>query len=84
MIDHLLSCRCGEVIVKSMNGTTKVRSKILIFRDGAAYAVCKGCGEERQVPVELSSDSIIQKGGRPQLFISKDKKLEVQIPPKRR
>lgn len=57
MLEHLLACSCGEVLVKSTNGTTKVRGKILLFRGGQGYVVCKGCGEERPVPVRMDEVS---------------------------
>lgn len=76
-MDHLLSCRCGEVLVKSMSdGTTKVRSKIIIFRGGEAFAVCKGCGAERLVPLQLVPDALEKGSRRPKLFVSENKKLD--------
>jgi RNase P subunit RPR2 len=46
-------CGCSEVIVKSHNGSVKLRSKILIFKGNDAFAVCKKCGTEVQVPVSI-------------------------------
>jgi ribosomal protein S27E len=46
-------CSCSEVIVKSHNGSVKLRSKILIFKGNDAYAVCKKCGTEVAVPVSF-------------------------------
>ena len=50
-------CDCSEVIVKSQNGSVKLRSKILIFKGKDAFAVCKKCGTEVQVPVSLNKSS---------------------------
>lgn len=44
-------CSCDEIIVKSDRGVTKIRSKILLLRDNKAFAVCKGCGTEVQIPI---------------------------------
>lgn len=78
-MDHLLSCCCGEVLVKSMeDGTTKVRSKILIFRNGEAFAVCKGCGAERAVPLQLIPDALSKGSRRPKLFVSESKKIDTK------
>lgn len=46
-------CACSEVVMKSVGKTTKVRSKILLIKDNCAYAVCKSCGTEVSVPLEL-------------------------------
>ena len=52
---HELSCRCGEVIVKSNNSDTKIRAKIVLFRNNEAFAVCKGCNGEVKVPLQLDT-----------------------------
>lgn len=54
-MNHLIHCSCGEVIVKS-GADTKVRSKILVFKDDGAYAVCKSCDREVSVPLQLNAD----------------------------
>lgn len=71
MIEHILTCRCGEVVVKSTEAETKLRSKIVIFRKGQAVAVCKGCGMELPIPVTLDQEELIQKSKNPKLFITK-------------
>ena len=48
-------CKCSEIIMKSQGTTTKIRSKILIFKSDGAYAICKGCGTEVKVPVRVDS-----------------------------
>lgn len=68
-MDHLLVCNCGEVMVKSANGTTKIRAKIIVFRGDQAYAVCKGCGKELSAPISLNKDEILSKSKSPKLFI---------------
>lgn len=54
-MNHVLTCTCGEVIVKSFSHDTKIRSKVLVVRDGAAFAVCKRCDAEVQVPLQLDT-----------------------------
>jgi RNase P subunit RPR2 len=49
-------CKCTEVIVKSENGVSKIRSKItLIKADGIVVAVCKSCGMENELPLKAAS-----------------------------
>jgi len=52
---HLIHCVCGEVIVKS-SADTKIRAKILVFKDGGAFAVCKSCDQEVKVPLHIDVD----------------------------
>jgi ribosomal protein S27E len=70
-IEHLLICRCGEVLVKATDGEVKLRSKILIFKNGKAIAVCKGCNSELPIPVTLDQSELLQKSQNPKLFITK-------------
>lgn len=70
-MDNLLVCPCGEVLLKSARTATKLRSKILIFRDGQAFAVCKGCGEELPAPVRLDRCELV-KSRNPRLFVKKN------------
>ncbi len=57
-MNHLISCTCGEVIVKSLDADTKVRAKIVVFRDDQAYAVCKACSSEVKIPLRLDTDML--------------------------
>lgn len=70
-MEHLLICSCGEVLVKSSEDGTKLRSKILIFKEGDTVAVCKGCGKELSVPVSLNKSELLVKSRNPKLFIAK-------------
>ena len=70
-IEHLLICRCGEVLVKSTNGEIKLRSKIVVFRSAGTMAVCKGCGAELPIPVTLDKSEMLQKSKNMGLFIMK-------------
>ena len=74
-MDHLLSCSCGEIVLKSVNGTTKIRNKIIVFRDsGGAVAICKGCGTEHKIPVLLDRAELIKSfAHRPRLYIRGDR-----------
>jgi hypothetical protein len=69
MLQHVLVCTCGEVLVKSHNETTKVRSRILIFKGDIAYAVCKGCGAEIPAPVKLDKVDLLVKSKNLKLFL---------------
>jgi hypothetical protein len=70
-IEHLLICQCGEVLIKSIEGEIKLRSKIVVFKKGGAVAVCKGCGKELSIPVALDKQDLLLKSRRPPLFIIK-------------
>lgn len=52
-MNHVVTCSCGEVIVKALNNDTKIRSKIVVFREEGAFAVCKSCNAEVQIPIKL-------------------------------
>lgn len=73
-MDNLLTCNCGEILVKSMDGTTKLRGKIFLFRGDQGYVVCKGCGAEREVPATLSQDQMQMLSRSPKLFVSGSRK----------
>lgn len=68
-MDHLFACSCGEVLVKSSPGVTKIRNKILIFRDGQAYAICPRCSQENSVPVQLNETEMAKSLKQPRLFL---------------
>ena len=57
-MQHLISCTCGEVLVKSMDAETKVRAKVVVFRDGQSFAVCKGCNAEVKIPLQLDTSML--------------------------
>lgn len=57
-MNHLISCTCGQVIVKSMDGKTKVLAKVLIVGDNGAIAICKSCDKEVSVPLNLDEDML--------------------------
>jgi len=61
-------CRCNEIVMKSTNdGVAKIRSKILLLRDNKAYAVCKSCNQEVQVPLTIDREAVLG----PRLILSK-------------
>jgi ribosomal protein S27E len=70
-MDRLIVCSCGEVIVKSDVESTKVRSKILIFKSNQTLAVCKGCGAEVPIPAKIDKEELIVKSKTPRLFLRK-------------
>lgn len=57
-MNHLISCTCGEVIIKSLDADTKVRAKIVVFRDDQAFAICKACSSEVKIPLRLDTDML--------------------------
>jgi len=67
-VNHLISCKCGEVILKSMNGVIKLRSKIVVFKNGQSFVICKGCGKELPIPIKIDSNTL-NKSRNPKLFL---------------
>lgn len=69
-----LACsNCHEMIVKSVGGELKLRTKIiLISEDKGARAVCKGCNTEIPIPLNLDTDMVksMAKGNTPRLYLS--------------
>jgi len=58
-MNHLISCTCGEVILKALDMDTKVRgAKVVVFRDDGAYAVCKSCNSEVKIPLRIDEDML--------------------------
>lgn len=54
-----LFCKnCHDVVLKSTSDTTKLRCKLLVFKDGKSYAVCKGCDSEIEVPLSLDMSRV--------------------------
>lgn len=68
-MDHLFTCSCGEVLVKSSPSEVKIRNKILIFRSGIAIAICPNCNKENQVPVQLDQVEMAKAIRQPKLFL---------------
>ncbi len=53
-MDNALCCtKCGEVIIKSIGDSTKIRAKILVVKSDQTYAICKGCDSEIPVPLRM-------------------------------
>jgi len=74
-----LACsNCHEMVIKSIDGEIKMRTKILLISDEkGARAVCKGCGDEIPIPVKLDVDMVkaIAQERSPSLYLrSFDKK----------
>lgn len=57
-MDNALCCvNCGEVVIKSLhNGETKLRAKVIVFRESSCVAICKGCNTEVPVPLVVDTD----------------------------
>lgn len=71
MNDALCCSACGEVIVKSVAGVIKVRSKVLILNEDSATAVCRGCGTD--IPIPLKYDNGMMKS------VMQTKKLRLYV-----
>lgn len=59
-----LRCSCSEIVLKSVDGESKIRSKILVIKGDSVYAICKGCNKEVKVPLQIDKDVV-----NPPLFI---------------
>ena len=66
---HILTCGCGEVLIKVGDGVTKVRNKMIVFKNNKCYAVCRGCGKEIDIPMTLNNAAITEENRRPKLFL---------------
>lgn len=44
-------CRCSSVIVKSIDNSYKIRSKVIIVKGNQAFAICKDCNSEVSIPI---------------------------------
>ena len=75
-MNHIIHCPCGEVIVKSLGSDTKKRAKIVVFRDSTAFAVCKSCASEVQVPLQLNEDMMKSLASQP---VEKNKHVPLYI-----
>jgi ribosomal protein S27E len=73
-VNEAIICNhCNEVVIKSMNGEAKLRSKVVIFRDDQAFAICKGCNSELPIPVKLDVGMMksITESNKVRLFIKR-------------
>lgn len=52
-MNHIFSCECGEILIKAVGDLVKVRSKILLFKAGQCFIVCKKCSTEHLAPISL-------------------------------
>jgi len=75
-MNHLIHCQCGEVIVKSLNADTKIRAKIIVLKNNAAFAVCKSCNSEVKVPLLLDENMLKSMTAKPKLYINSKKVLD--------
>lgn len=68
-----LACsNCGEMVIKSIGGELKLRTKILLVsEEKGARAVCKGCGHEIPVPMQVDLDMVksLAKQQAPPLYL---------------
>lgn len=69
-----LACStCDEVVIKGMDSEMKIRAKVIIVKDGAVMAVCKGCNTELQIPLKVDNDlaKSLAKKAEPCLYLKK-------------
>lgn len=71
MKQALVCAKCNTIILKSIGGELKIRSKVIVFKDSGAFAVCKGCDTE--IPVPLAIDNNLLKS------LSESKRLKLYI-----
>ncbi len=74
MYKSILECpKCSDIIIKSTEADTKIRSKVLIQREGGCFAVCRGCGVEVLVPLSVDVSSPLLKSvaseASPRLYV---------------
>lgn len=71
-MDALCCVKCGEIVLKSMaDDSAKLRAKVLVFKDDGAFAICKGCGTELQVPIALDMKQMAQVSKSLRLYVRK-------------
>lgn len=59
-MNQAILCKCNTVLFKSVDGgSIKLSAKVIIFKDDKAFAVCKGCDSEIQVPLVV--DEVMMK-----------------------
>ena len=59
-----ITCSCSEIVLKSVDGESKIRSKILVVKNDSVFAVCKGCNKEVKLPLVVDQSEV-----NPPLFI---------------
>lgn len=68
----LCCAKCGEVVLKSMDGdSAKLRAKVIVFKDDAAFAICKGCGTELPVPISIDNSKLSTMTKSLRLYVNK-------------
>lgn len=58
-------CQCSEVILKSVDGELKIRSKMMVVRGNTVLAVCKSCSSEIPVPQLSLTETVVERTGPP-------------------
>ena len=64
-----ITCQCGEMLLKSDDDAVKLRSKIIIFKNNNAYAICKKCSREHKIPISLNRELLFSKTKNPKLYV---------------
>jgi ribosomal protein S27E len=73
-VDNALCCtKCGEIVIKSVGGDTKIRSKVLVFKENQTLAICKGCNVEIPVPVSIDETMVksLKENAKLRLYVRK-------------
>ncbi len=51
-------CDCGTLLLKSYpNGRIKLRSRIVVFDGESTLALCRECGQEHSVPIQIQGST---------------------------
>ena len=61
-----LTCACGEIMVKSLEDTSKIRAKVTIVKGNQVFGICKGCNKEIALPLSIDAEKV-----NPPIFIKK-------------
>jgi hypothetical protein len=68
--DVILRCACSEIIMKARSEDEQVvRAKVVIIKGNFAYAVCKGCKQEVELPLKGAAGKRSTLG--PKLYLDK-------------
>lgn len=71
---HLSCTKCDATVIKSVNGELKIRSKVIVVRNGQTHAICKGCDSELRIPLVVDEGlfkSLANQKEEPRLYLKK-------------
>lgn len=75
MDQGLVCVKCGELLIKNMGDSIKIRSKVLVFSStNECVAVCRGCKTEINLPLKVDLDVVKSMSNKSQLRLYIKKK----------